>query len=138
MYSKVREKALGVILRDIQDNNHPILVSQKLSARFKPEKMDCFHDGSRLLREVHDWHQLLRSSVRRTDPLTEQVLDLIDHKVLIKEPEKRIRLPDLCADLEQLVMCAKKAARDREMAEGQEMRKSIERTMKLLKTIDKE
>lgn len=138
LYSKVREKALERVLRDIKDNGHPLLASRKLSVGSKPEKMDCFHNGSDVLREVHEWHQLLRKSARKTDPLTEQVLDLIDRKMLLKKPHERIRSKDLCIELGQLVKSANKAAKDSAATDDQVKRQSIERMEAMLSVIDKE
>jgi hypothetical protein len=70
--------------------------------------------------------------------VTEQVLDLIDRKMLLTRPDKRIRSKELCLELEQLVKSATKSAKDWNTKEKQEKRQSIERMEDMLSVIDKE
>jgi hypothetical protein len=103
-YQMVREKALGALLKSIKEDNHPLLVSQRFTVDSKPEKLDCFHNGSDVVSEVTGWHKLLRKSARKSDPITEQVLNLIDQKMLLRNPENRIKSGKLCDELKHIVM----------------------------------
>jgi hypothetical protein len=62
-----------------------------------------FHDGQDLLPAVVDWHQLLRKSLRIGDQITNRVLDLVEKKMLISNPDKRISAKKLVQELNVLV-----------------------------------
>ena len=64
---------------------------------------DLFHDGNCVLGDVTEWHKLLRGTLRRTDPITDGVLDLIDQRMLLQSPEARIDAHELCKKLGQLL-----------------------------------
>ncbi|KAF4899595.1 Serine/threonine-protein kinase mph1 [Colletotrichum fructicola] len=49
---------------------------------------DTFHDGSRVLPEVTDWHKYLREATRKTDAFSAAVLDMIDAHMLVKAGER--------------------------------------------------
>lgn len=135
-YQIVREKALATMLKSIREDDHPLLTSHRLKANAKPGKLDCFHNGVEALEEVTSWHKYLRDSVRKTDPITEAVLDLIDKKMLLGAPEGRINSGDLCEELKRIVTSAKKTTRDSAMAESHEAQKRREHLEVLLKEID--
>lgn len=60
---------------------------------------DYFHDGERVLEVVHNWHQHLRNSARKTDTVTGRLLDLVDGHMLREKAEDRIPAEDLCLKL---------------------------------------
>ena len=64
---------------------------------------DHFHDGHQVLKEVTQWHQLLRTSLRKTDSITSQVLDLVDNRMLLGSPEQRITATELCSKLSSML-----------------------------------
>ncbi|CAO2655474.1 Nn.00g105380.m01.CDS01 [Neocucurbitaria sp. VM-36] len=137
-YQIVREKALGSLLKAIKEDGHPLLVSQRSTVDAKPEKVDCFHNGTDVLTEITSWHTLLRSSARKTDPITEKVLDLIDREMLLKDPNKRMGSKNLCAELKRIVGSSNKVLCDNIAAESPEARVHRERMEGLLYEIDKE
>ncbi|KAF0321690.1 protein kinase domain-containing protein [Colletotrichum asianum] len=49
---------------------------------------DTFHDGSRVLPEVTDWHKYLREATRKTDAFSAAVLDMIDAHMLVEAGER--------------------------------------------------
>ena len=57
---------------------------------------DSFHDGSEVLPEVTHWHTYLRQVARRSDDLTRRVLDLVDERMLIGDPERRAGVDEIC------------------------------------------
>lgn len=63
---------------------------------------DYFHDGREVLTDVKSWHGVLRSALRKTDTITDQVLDLVDKHMLIGSAEERITAKDLCTHLKQI------------------------------------
>ena len=63
---------------------------------------DWFHDGKSVLDDVTKWHGVLRGFVRKTDTITNQVLDLIDQKMLIGSPGSRDEARDICNALKQI------------------------------------
>ncbi|OAL52684.1 hypothetical protein IQ07DRAFT_380692 [Pyrenochaeta sp. DS3sAY3a] len=139
-YLLVRGKALEAILKQIKedDHTHPLLVSHGLNANGIPRQLDCFHNGSDVLKEVTSWHTLLRASIRKTDPITEAVLDLIDTKMLLRDPEKRIKSATLCEELRDIISSAKVSNRDTVALESPESRGNREHMEGLLKEIDNE
>jgi serine/threonine protein kinase len=137
-YQSVREKALGNLLRTIQEDEHPLLVSQHLTAKAKPEKLDCFHDGTGALSEVTGWHALLKNSTRRTDPITKSVLDLVDDEMLLRDPHQRISSKRLCEQLKRIGLSSKKVIQDTTAAELPKDRAQRARMEDLLYEIDKE
>ncbi|OAL42706.1 hypothetical protein IQ07DRAFT_338740 [Pyrenochaeta sp. DS3sAY3a] len=139
-YLLVRRKALEAILHHIKedDHKHPLLVSHGLNANSIPRQLDCFHNGSNVLKEVTSWHALLRASIRKTDPITEAVLALIDTKMLLRDPEKRIKSATLCEELRRIISSAKVSNRDTVAQESSESREHREHMEGLLKEIDNE
>ena len=51
---------------------------------------DWFHDGKSVLGDVTKWHSMLRGISWRHDTITSQVLDLVDQKMLLGSPGKRL------------------------------------------------
>jgi len=66
------------------------------------QRLDRFHDGYQVLPEVGKWHDYLRGHLRPSDTTTEQVLDLIEIKLLRAEPVARHTLEELCEKLQEL------------------------------------
>lgn len=64
---------------------------------------DHFHDGHQVLEDVIRWHELLRTSLRRTDSITSQVLDLVDKRMLLGSPEQRIIATELSSELSSIL-----------------------------------
>jgi hypothetical protein len=91
-------------------------------------KADYFHDGRSLLPEVTRWHTLLRNFVRKTDPLTVQVLNFVDQNMLLGNPEKRMKMVDVCAGLDSLISSSG----------GQSMPSEMETMMQMLLQIDQD
>jgi hypothetical protein len=137
-YERLRQMALGKLLKTIREDGHPLLVSQRLTAKAKPETLDCFHDGTNVLAEVADWHALLRDSARRLDPITRFVLDLVDDSMLLRDPKQRIRSKQLCEELKRIVSTSGKIVTDTMAAESPKDRTRREHMEKLLHEIDRE
>jgi serine/threonine protein kinase len=137
-YQLVREKALGSLLKSIKENGHPLLVSQRLTVSGKPEKLDCFHNGTDVLSEITTWHTLLRDSARKTDPITEEVLNLIDQKMLLQDPKQRMDSRLLCEELHRIVSSSKQVLREIIATESPEARDRRKHMEGLLCEIDKE
>jgi len=70
-------------------------------------KSDKFHDGSDVLPHIKLWHDYLRSHIRIADTATARVLDLVEAKMLKKNPADRLTSQDLCKDLDYLLKLAK-------------------------------
>ncbi|CAH0046485.1 unnamed protein product [Clonostachys solani] len=64
---------------------------------------DAFHDGSNVLSAVTDWHTHLRNSVRASDTISRQVLDLVDNEMLLSNPEDRLSAAELRTKLETIL-----------------------------------
>ena len=60
---------------------------------------DQFHNGREVLDAVTEWHKYLRTVIRKTDTITCRVLDLVDERMLLGTPERRIKADDLCSEL---------------------------------------
>ena len=67
-----------------------------------------FHDGINVLKEVRQWHEHLRTTVRQTDVITGRVLDLVDQHMLIGAPECRFTSTAVCDECKNLLARAKR------------------------------
>ncbi|KAI9744665.1 MAG: hypothetical protein M1818_002194 [Claussenomyces sp. TS43310] len=95
-YSKLRAKTIaGRIQRQR---------SQPLTNPRPPELEpgDYFHNALTVLPEITNWHDYLRSSLRRTDGITHQVLDLVDRHMLVGDPKSRMSSSAVCNQLAQM------------------------------------
>ncbi|KAF2864734.1 hypothetical protein BDV95DRAFT_290159 [Massariosphaeria phaeospora] len=68
---------------------------------------DKFHDGERVLLEIQDWHNFLRSHIRSSDTATPLVLDLVESHMLRSKPGNRLSSKKLCESLRNLITSAK-------------------------------
>ncbi|KAF1997329.1 hypothetical protein P154DRAFT_565493 [Amniculicola lignicola CBS 123094] len=70
------------------------------NAKFAGTKAcDLFHDGKDVLPEIKHWHNYLRDHIRKADTATSRVLDLIEGKMLTKNPQDRYTFTVLCEEL---------------------------------------
>src|SRR5882757_5563218 len=72
-----------------------------------PSGDDAFHDGTKVLPSVLHWHDYLRNSSRKADTITYRVLNLIEEKMLLESPSKRLSFERLCEELEDIILLAK-------------------------------
>lgn len=72
-----------------------------------PSCDDAFHDGRKVLPAVTEWHLYLRNSSRKSDTITDRILDLVDHHMLKPKPGQRLTLEKLCNELENILTVAK-------------------------------
>ncbi|OQU97590.1 Protein kinase domain-containing protein isoform 2 [Cladophialophora immunda] len=82
------------------------LANQKANPRC-PTAHDAFHNGRTVLPEVIQWHNYLRSIVRTSDTISCEVLDLVETKMLLEDPRRRISSIHLCRKLKDIVRLAK-------------------------------
>lgn len=68
-----------------------------------PTADDAFHDGSDVLPEIEEWHNYLRSVMRTSDPVSARVLDLVEEKMLRKDPRRRLSSQPLCEELDTIL-----------------------------------
>ncbi|KAI0544117.1 hypothetical protein F4679DRAFT_566078 [Xylaria curta] len=68
---------------------------------------DAFHDGSSVLEDVINWHHYLRQVMRKSDPVSSKILDLIDEEALGQDEIYRLTSAVLYEKLNQLVDTAK-------------------------------
>lgn len=81
----------------------------KRARKASPSEPDGpFHDGDDVLPEVRSWHNMLRSTKRITDHITSDVLNLVDSRMLIKDPLERIQSEELCEELDKILQRAGK------------------------------
>ena len=92
-FDKIRRQAISRIVR----NRLPSEASTSLLGRG-----DYFHDGRDVLRVVCDWHKYLRRGLRPDDKVTPMVLDLVDHDMLIGNPDDRISAHELSNKLQEI------------------------------------
>lgn len=72
-----------------------------------PTADDAFHDGNEALPEILYWHNYLRSIMRTSDTVSRRVLDLVEGKMLCKDPAMRITSSDLCKLLVDILKWAR-------------------------------
>lgn len=97
-YRKMREKAIKKIIQDQESQ------SSSGSARPALNKGDYFHNGRQVLADVIKWHDLLRQTLRKTDTITSQVLDLVDQRMLLDDATKRTNAKDICTELKKITV----------------------------------
>ncbi len=68
-----------------------------------PSAVDAFHNGYNVLPQIKSWHDFLRSSVRKTDKITVPILNLIDDRMLLSDPARRIKTSELCHELRRIL-----------------------------------
>ena len=66
------------------------------------QQLDRFHDGYHVLPEIGKWHDYLRGHLRPSDTTTDQVLDVIEGKLLRADPAARYSLVELCEKLQEV------------------------------------
>ena len=64
---------------------------------------DLFHDGKDILSEIGEWHRLLRDSLRQTDHITGQILDVVDEHMFVADLKNRIDCRSLCGKLQGII-----------------------------------
>ena len=64
---------------------------------------DRFHDGNSILPDIKHWHNYLAQHARPGDTITPLVLELIESRMLLKDPDYRLSSSDLCKKLEQVL-----------------------------------
>jgi hypothetical protein len=72
-----------------------------------PSGDDAFHDGTKVLPSVLHWHDFLRNSSRKADTISCRVLNLIEERMLLESPSKRLSFEQLCGELEDIILLAK-------------------------------
>lgn len=72
-----------------------------------PACVNAFHDGRNVLSAVTEWHVYLRNSARKADTTTHRVLDLVDHYMLLPNPEERVMMGELCDRLDEIILLSK-------------------------------
>jgi serine/threonine protein kinase len=135
-YGSLRAKGIASILKSAGDARRILLESQRLSA--EPESIDCFHNGTKVLAEVTAWHGLLKNACRKHDTITAKVIDLIDQRMLLQDPEHRISARELRGKLKELLAPAKEALDESTNSETPEARTQRTRMERLLREIDQE
>ena len=63
---------------------------------------DYFHNGTHVLDDVLQWHDVLRNSLRKTDTITSAVLDLVD-RMMLTDVSTRIDAESLCTELVEIL-----------------------------------
>ncbi|KAK8077667.1 serine/threonine protein kinase [Apiospora saccharicola] len=84
----------GVLIYD-QLRQNAIKELRESQASTIPTAADAFHDGQQVLSAVTEWHGYLRTSMRKSDTITSELLDLIDTKMLQSAPDHRLASREL-------------------------------------------
>ncbi|KAK7920892.1 hypothetical protein PG985_008914 [Apiospora marii] len=80
---------------------------RKSQAKNIPNTADAFHDGQHVLSAVTEWHGYLRTSMRKSDTITSEILDLIDTQMLQSAPHQRLASRELVIKFAGHVAAAK-------------------------------
>ncbi|KAI0023755.1 hypothetical protein F4780DRAFT_776381 [Xylariomycetidae sp. FL0641] len=67
---------------------------------------DAFHDGVDVLEDVKEWHQFLRRQIRRSDLVSDRIMDLIEEGMLVADPSQRLSSKALCGRLQIILQKA--------------------------------
>lgn len=66
-------------------------------------RSDAFHDSKNVLKEIFDWHNFLRASVRKSDRLTSQIIDVVEKHMMVISAENRWHADRVSETLESLL-----------------------------------
>jgi hypothetical protein len=94
----LRERAI----KDILTARENLPSSEGLDRDLINTMGDYFHNGIEVLPEVAQWHNFLRMSVRQSDTITCQVLNLVDAHMLRGRPEQRMTASQICTELNRI------------------------------------
>ena len=72
-----------------------------------PTSDNTFHDGRVVLPDVKNWHNYLRNVMRKSDTISGRVLNLVDERMLLEDPNSRLTSSDLCEKLKEILVSAK-------------------------------
>ena len=102
----MREKAIQKLVEEQR--------SRQISQKNTPDLTvgDYFHDGREVLLDVRSWHNVLRSALRKTDSVTSQVLELVEQKMLLGNPELRIKAKGICTELKYILSRSREEPRN--------------------------
>lgn len=123
-YDRVREDAIKDLHR----------CRQRDPSISVPDCDDAFHDGSKVLDAVTEWHDHLRNSTRRADTISRHVLDLVDQGMLVDDPAKRLTSAKLCESLDKIILRANDEYQ--QSVENGTLKKESEGTLKALLKLD--
>lgn len=84
-----------------------VLEYQEYRSQNRPS--DAFHHDNSVLPEIRTWHEHLKQLVRKSDNITNQILDLVDHSLLLMEPRDRLTSSQLWAKLQGILYTAKQS-----------------------------
>ncbi|KAL9033280.1 MAG: hypothetical protein Q9214_007590, partial [Letrouitia sp. 1 TL-2023] len=87
---------------------------------------DQFHDGQQLLEIVTHWHKYLRGRIRKYDSISARLLDLVDKKMLITNPDDRIKADELGSQLNKMLVKSCRESKDKVPIEIQKYLKEID------------
>lgn len=90
---------------------------------------DQFHDGQQLLDIVTHWHKYLRGRLRKYDSISARLLDLVDKRMLITNPDDRIKANELSSQLKKMLVKSSKETKDNVPIEIQKNLKAIDATV---------
>jgi hypothetical protein len=92
IFSQIRENAIKDIVKRQHRHSHPFL-----------HEGDYFHDGRDVLPDVVNWHNLLRNSQRKSDVITNRVLDVVDSRMMLGDANLRSKAEDIYRDLKEIL-----------------------------------
>ena len=75
--------------------------------RKRGKNTDAFHDGDQILPEINLWHDRLKRSMRKSDIISPEILDLAQDKMLKTNPADRLTSNELCKRLDSIVAKAR-------------------------------
>ncbi|KAK8134175.1 hypothetical protein PG984_006187 [Apiospora sp. TS-2023a] len=101
----------GVLIYD-QLRQNAIKELRNSQAKTIPTAADAFHDGQQVLSAVTEWHEYLRASMRKSDTITPEILELIDTKMLQSAPQQRLGSRELVRKLRGNIATAKATHND--------------------------
>lgn len=73
---------------------------------------DFFHDGVQMSEAVQDWLLYIRNGVKKCDPITESILDMIQSSMLVGEPERRSSADNIFRLMNELTISAEARVND--------------------------
>jgi serine/threonine protein kinase len=100
-YEFNRKKAIAALVEQQHSPNN-----RNLAPTVKAQPVlacgDYFHNGRTVLPEVWEWHSYLRNIMRRTDHISDKVLDIVESSMLLEESGERVEAKKLRTKLEDL------------------------------------
>ena len=86
----------------LRENAQNVIQDEDASNHVTPPA--AFHDGENLLEDVRDWHRFLKFAARRSDHITDRMIDLIEEKMLVPQASHRMQAAEIYESMRAIIL----------------------------------